>query len=125
MQVVWNTFIICSLGFIIIISFYIETGGITIVKIIFTYLAIIMEVFVLCFAGEYLNFKSKSIANAVYESLWYDLLINQKRTLTFIIMRSQKQVIITAGRITSLSLETFTSILKASASYVSVLHAMY
>ncbi|XP_012063182.1 PREDICTED: odorant receptor 30a-like [Atta cephalotes] len=87
MQVVWNTFIICSLGFIIIIS--------------------------------------KSIANAVYESLWYDLLTNQKRTLTFIIMRSQKQVIITAGRITSLSLETFTSILKASASYVSVLHAMY
>ncbi|XP_012063180.1 PREDICTED: odorant receptor 30a-like [Atta cephalotes] len=87
MQVIWNTFIICSLGFIIIIS--------------------------------------NIIANAAYESLWYDLLSNQKKTIIFIIMRSQKQIMITAGKITSLSLETFTSILKASASYVSVLHAMY
>ncbi|XP_018348893.1 PREDICTED: odorant receptor 4-like [Trachymyrmex septentrionalis] len=125
MQVIWNTFIICSLGFIIIISLYVETGVITIIKTIFTYLAVIVEVFILCFAGEYLNFKSKSIANAAYESLWYDLLSKQKKIIIFVIMRSQKQVIITAGRITSLSLETFTNILKASASYVSVLHAMY
>ncbi|XP_011065201.1 PREDICTED: odorant receptor 30a-like [Acromyrmex echinatior] len=68
---------------------------------------------------------SKLIANAAYESLWYDLLSNQKKIITFVIMRSQKQVTITAGRIMSLTLETFTSILKASASYVSVLHAMY
>ncbi|XP_018301281.1 odorant receptor 4-like [Mycetomoellerius zeteki] len=84
-----------------------------------------MEVFILCFAGEYLNFKSKSIANAAYESLWYNLLSNQKKTIIFVIMRSQKQIMITAGRITNLSLETFTRILKTSASYVSVLHAMY
>ncbi|XP_011065199.1 PREDICTED: odorant receptor 22c-like [Acromyrmex echinatior] len=125
MQVIWNTLVICSLGFIIIISFYIETGVTTILKSIFAYLAVILEVFILCFAGEYLNLKSKSIADAAYESFWYDLPLNQRKILMFIIMRSQKQLMITAGRITSLSLTTFTSIIKASASYVSVLHAMY
>ncbi|XP_071568987.1 odorant receptor 4-like [Temnothorax nylanderi] len=125
MQVIWNTLVICSLGFIIIISFYIETSVITIVKTILTYFAVIMEIFILCFAGEYLNLKGKSIADAAYESLWYDLPSNQGKTVTFVVMRSQKQLMITAGRITNLSLETFTNIIKASASYVSVLHAIY
>ncbi|XP_077261529.1 odorant receptor 10-like isoform X2 [Temnothorax americanus] len=125
MQVIWNTLVICSLGFIIIISFYIETSVITIVKTILTYFAVIMEVFILCLAGEYLNLKGKSIADAAYESLWYDLPSNQGKTVTFVVMRSQKQLMITAGRITNLSLETFTNIIKASASYVSVLHAIY
>ncbi|XP_011870807.1 PREDICTED: odorant receptor 4-like [Vollenhovia emeryi] len=115
----------CSLGFIIIISFYIETSTVTIVKTVFTYLCVIVEIFILCFAGEYLSLKSKSISNAVYESLWYDLPPNQGKIVTLVIMRSQKQLMITAGRITTLSLESFTNIIKASASYVSVLHAMY
>ncbi|XP_018302605.1 odorant receptor 4-like [Mycetomoellerius zeteki] len=125
MQVIWNTLVICGLVFIIIISFYIETGVTTILKSIFAYLAIIVEIFILCFAGEYLNLKSKSIADAAYESLWYNLSSNKKKIISFIILRSQKQLVITAGKITNLSLETFTSIIKASASYVSVLHAMY
>ncbi|XP_018364893.1 PREDICTED: odorant receptor 4-like [Trachymyrmex cornetzi] len=125
MQVIWNTLVICGLVFIIIISFHIETGLSVIIKSVFSYLAVIAEIFILCFAGEYLNLKSKSIADAAYESLWYDLSSNNKKTIPFIILRSHKQLVITAGKITNLSLETFTSIIKASASYVSILHAMY
>ncbi|XP_011065200.1 PREDICTED: putative odorant receptor 92a [Acromyrmex echinatior] len=125
MQVVWNTLVICGLVFIIIISFHIETGVSVIIKSVFSYLAVIVEIFILCFAGEYLNLKSKSIADAAYGSFWYDLSSNNKKIIPFIILRSQKQLVITAGKITNLSLETFTSIMKASASYVSVLHAMY
>jgi len=55
-------------------------------------------------------FQSKLIADAVYESLWYDLPSNQRKIITFVIMRSQKQLMITAGRVTNLSLETFTSV---------------
>ncbi|XP_018047574.1 PREDICTED: odorant receptor 4-like [Atta colombica] len=125
MQVIWNTLVICGLIFIIIISFHIETGVSVIIKSVFSYLAVIAEIFILCFAGEYLNLKSKSIADAAYESFWYDLSSNNKKIISFIILRSQKQFVITAGKITNLSLETFTSIIKASASYVSVLYAMY
>jgi len=55
-------------------------------------------------------FQSRSVADAAYESLWYDLPSNKKKIITFIIMRSQKQLMITAGRVTNLSLETFTSV---------------
>ncbi|KYN18451.1 Putative odorant receptor 22c [Trachymyrmex cornetzi] len=109
MQVIWNTLVICGLVFIIIISFHIETGLSVIIKSVFSYLAVIAEIFILCFAGEYLNLKSKSIADAAYESLWYDLSSNNKKTIPFIILRSHKQLVITAGKITNLSLETFTS----------------
>lgn len=55
-------------------------------------------------------FQSKSIADAAYESLWYNLSSNKKKIISFIILRSQKQLVITAGKITNLSLETFTSV---------------
>jgi len=56
------------------------------------------------------RFQSKSIADAAYESLWYNLPLNQRKIIMFIIMRSQKQLTLTAGRFTNLSLETFTSV---------------
>ncbi|XP_018401478.1 PREDICTED: uncharacterized protein LOC108778724 [Cyphomyrmex costatus] len=186
MQVVWNTLVIGSLGFFMIISIHNETVIFVLIKTIVGYLGIMAEAFIICFAGEYLSLKvlhisgqidilcqefktisakalpdktststlgilierhnrvfwfsdnienlfsfialmqviwntlvicslgfiiiiSELIADAAYESFWYDLSLNQKRILMFIIMRSQKQLMITAGRITSLSLSTFTS----------------
>ncbi|XP_026823995.1 odorant receptor 30a [Ooceraea biroi] len=84
-----------------------------------------IEAFIICFAGEYLCLKSKSIADAAYESLWYDIPPDHVKIILFMIMRSQRGLAITAGRITNLSLEAFASIMKASVSYISVLHAMY
>ncbi|XP_011148028.2 odorant receptor 13a-like [Harpegnathos saltator] len=124
MQVFWNTLVICCLGLVVMTSIHDETG-VDLVKTIFAYCAIMMEIFIFCFAGEYLSFKSRSLADAAYESLWYNMSPNHGKNVLFIIMRSQKQLNITAGGMTSLSLEAFASIMKASASYVSVLHAMY
>ncbi|XP_014481494.1 PREDICTED: uncharacterized protein LOC106747952 [Dinoponera quadriceps] len=87
--------------------------------------AIMIEIFIFCFSGEYLGLKSKLIADAVYSSLWYNMSPNQNKNLLLVIMRSQKQLSITAGGIMNLSLEAFTSVMKASASYVSVLNAIY
>ncbi|KAL0133977.1 hypothetical protein PUN28_001118 [Cardiocondyla obscurior] len=84
-----------------------------------------MEVFVYCFAGEFLTAKSKSIGDAIYESLWYNLPPSDSRIVLFMMLRCQKRLTITAGRFIDLTLEGFTSIMKASVSYVSVLNAMY
>ncbi|XP_036141365.1 odorant receptor 13a-like [Monomorium pharaonis] len=124
MQVVWNTLVICCLGFIIIISIHNQTGIFILVKTIGGYLVVMTEAFVICSAGEYLSLKSKSIADAIYETLWYNMPSHQSKVI-FIIMRSQKRLTITAGKMMDMSFETFTSIMKASASYVSVLYAMY
>ncbi|XP_077261513.1 odorant receptor 13a-like isoform X2 [Temnothorax americanus] len=125
MQVVWITLVICCLGFVLIISIHNKTGVFALVKTMIAYLAIAMEVFMICFSGEYLSSKGKSIARATYETPWYDMPSNQSKILIFIMMRSQKRLAITAGKMMDMSFETFTSIMKASVSYVSVLYAMY
>ncbi|TGZ49751.1 hypothetical protein DBV15_01343 [Temnothorax longispinosus] len=65
MQVVWSTLVICGLGFIIVISIHNETGVFALVKTMFGYFAIIMEVFFICFAGEYLGFKVLHLSGQV------------------------------------------------------------
>ncbi|XP_071569016.1 odorant receptor 13a-like [Temnothorax nylanderi] len=125
MQVVWNTLVICCLGFIIILSIHNETGVFALVKTVIAYFSIIMEVFFICFAGEYLGLKGNLIARATYETPWYNLPSNQSKIIIFILLRSQKRLAITAGKMMDMSFETFTSIMKASVSYISVLNAMY
>ncbi|XP_072750380.1 odorant receptor 4-like isoform X2 [Anoplolepis gracilipes] len=125
MQVAANTLVICCIGFLITVSIHNETSVFVLVKGILAYVAIMIEAFIICFAGEYLSIKSKSISDAAYESLWYDISSSQGKVISFMILRSQKRLVITAGKLIILSLETFASIIKASASYVSVLHAMY
>ncbi|XP_043681049.1 uncharacterized protein LOC122635189 isoform X2 [Vespula pensylvanica] len=67
----------------------------------------------------------KAIGEAAYTCTWYELRPNESRYFLLLILRSQKRLTITIGKFMDLSLECFASILKASASYVSVLYAMY
>ncbi|XP_011694616.1 PREDICTED: odorant receptor 4-like [Wasmannia auropunctata] len=94
-------------------------------KAIVFYMAATVEAFIFCFCGEYLSAKSKMIGDAAYNSNWYDFKPNESKLVLFIILRSQRRLTITAGKIMDLSLEGFTSIIKASVSYISILHAMY
>jgi len=50
------------------------------------------------------------IGEAAYESLWYDLKPNESKFLLLVIMRSQRRLTITAGKIVDLSLEGFMSV---------------
>ncbi|EGI58894.1 Putative odorant receptor 13a [Acromyrmex echinatior] len=109
LQFIWNTLVICCIGFVIVISIGTEEGATTITKSLIFYVAITLEAFVFCYAGEYLSAKSKSISDAAYECLWYDLTPNECRILMFLMLRSQKRLTITAGKITDLSLEGFTT----------------
>ncbi|EZA57553.1 hypothetical protein X777_02092 [Ooceraea biroi] len=125
MQFLSNTMIICCIGFLIVTSLGTDTGIRMMIKTTFFYIAITMESFIFCFSGEYLSSKSKMIGDAAYESLWYVLKPEDCRILLFVIMRSQRRLTITAGQFMDLSLEGFANSLKASASYISVLYAMY
>ncbi|KAL0133973.1 hypothetical protein PUN28_001118 [Cardiocondyla obscurior] len=125
MQVLWNTLVMCCTGFVIIIIVNSGEDTANLIKSVSYYIAIVMEVFVYCFAGEFLTAKSKSIGDAIYESLWYNLPPSDSRIVLFMMLRCQKRLTITAGRFIDLTLEGFTSIMKASVSYVSVLNAMY
>nr|XP_012219880.1 PREDICTED: odorant receptor 4-like [Linepithema humile] len=77
MQVFGNTLVICCLGFIVVISVGNENSVFMLVKSAIVYVAVMVEAFIFCFAGEYLSHKSKLIADAAYESLWYDMPLSQ------------------------------------------------
>ncbi|XP_071643921.1 odorant receptor 85c-like isoform X2 [Temnothorax longispinosus] len=124
MQFLTNTLVICCIAFVIVISIKGNEGYIMLLKSLFFYIAITLEAFIFCFAGEYLSNKSKSVAKAAYEALWYNAKPSESRILLILILRSQKRLTLTIGKFNDLSLEVFASILKASASYVSVLLAM-
>ncbi|KOC58792.1 hypothetical protein WH47_00040, partial [Habropoda laboriosa] len=68
---------------------------------------------------------SQLIGNTAYEFLWYDLRSTESQLLIPVILRSQKGFTFTFGKFSSLSLESFTAIMKVSASYISVLLAVY
>jgi len=54
--------------------------------------------------------QSKEIGVAAYNCKWYDLKSTESRILLFVILRSQKQLTLTAGKMMDLSLEAFTSV---------------
>ncbi|XP_011155581.2 odorant receptor 4 [Solenopsis invicta] len=124
MQFLTNTLVICCIAFVIVITINANKGYIMLLKSLFFYIAITLEAFIFCFAGEYLSNKSKSVANAAYEAIWYDVKPCESRILLILILRSQKRLTLTIGKFNDLSLKVFASILKASASSVSVLLAM-
>ncbi|XP_076640934.1 odorant receptor 10-like isoform X6 [Halictus rubicundus] len=135
-QLLTNTLIICCLGFLFItvintgfvISMHkalqVENGLPLILKSFLFYVVMCSEIFMYCFAGEYLNTKSKMIVDAICETTWYDLQPTTSRRLVLLILKSQKGLPLTFGKFSSLSLQSFANIMKASASYMSVLLAM-
>lgn len=50
------------------------------------------------------------IGDAVYESLWYDLNPSQNRDMQIMIVRSQKQLTLTIGKVAELSLKQFANV---------------
>ncbi|XP_014480035.1 PREDICTED: odorant receptor 4-like [Dinoponera quadriceps] len=124
MQLTSNMIMICSLGFVILRSLDRPNAVELIVRSFLFYVITNLEAFIFCFAGEYLSNKSKSVGSAAYNTPWYNLKPSDGRVLLIIILRSQKQLTLTAGKMVDLSLESFASIMKASGSYLSVLLAM-
>ncbi|XP_036141349.1 odorant receptor 4-like [Monomorium pharaonis] len=120
-----DTLTICSIGFVLVTSIGRPDAVSIVMKILGFYFIINFEVFMFCFAGEYLSSKSKVIGDAAYSSRWYQCKFQDSRVILFLIMRSQNQMSITVGKFMDLSFERFVSILKASASYVSFMLALY
>nr|AXM05169.1 odorant receptor [Campoletis chlorideae] len=84
----------------------------------------ILHLFVYCWAGDLLVFESTALSHAPYESEWFRLQPAQAKALMMVTNRSRIPLQITAGKFVGFSLELFTSIMKTSMGYLSVLLAM-
>ncbi|NP_001177714.1 odorant receptor 300 [Nasonia vitripennis] len=66
-------------------------------------------------------YTSSQVGFEAYNLRWYDWIEDDKSLVTFLITRSQKPMLITAGRFTSISLETFSAVLSSAFSFFSIL----
>ncbi|XP_043665358.1 odorant receptor 13a-like [Vespula pensylvanica] len=103
-----------------------EAGEIPLIEVFFFAfytVYVLIQLYLYCYVGERLWTESTEIANAAYECKWYDLLPNEARTLILIIRRSRSPLRLTAGKFCVFNHELYSSVLRTSMGYLSVLRA--
>jgi len=86
--------------------------------------AFLAQLTVYSIVGDYLKSQMEEVALSVYQCAWYNLPIKVERNIVFIMMWSQLPVKLQAGNFIVVDLGTYMSILRTSASYLSVLRVM-
>ncbi|KAL2739233.1 odorant receptor 13a-like [Vespula maculifrons] len=89
------------------------------VMLLFQILGCTFQLCIECFQG----LLSTELARAAYECEWYELLPNEARSLILIIRRSRSPLRLTAGKFCIFNHELYSSVLKTSMGYLSVLRA--
>ncbi|KAJ3656627.1 hypothetical protein Zmor_015687 [Zophobas morio] len=84
-------------------------------------ITILSEIFLFCYYGTTLFEENNSLMRAVYMGNWYDYDNKSKTSLLILMERSKRPLVITAGKLLELSLETFTTILRRAYSLLAVL----
>lgn len=74
--------------------------------------------------GDYFKSQLDDVKQCIYQSAWYNFPTTLMRNVIFIIMRTQSPVALQAGHFIEVNLSTYMSIVKTSASYLSVLRIM-
>ncbi|KAL9884725.1 odorant receptor 2a-like [Glossina fuscipes fuscipes] len=85
-----------------------ESGdyGAQILSLIF-FLAVTMEVFIICYFGHYMSAQSLALIDAFYECGWISQTLAFRRNLIITLMRTQRYAIIYAGAYIPVDLSTF------------------
>ncbi|XP_076276074.1 odorant receptor 22c-like isoform X2 [Lasioglossum baleicum] len=84
-------------------------------------IAIIFDVFVVCYIGEMMSEQSIKIGDVVYMTNWYCLPSKTVLDLTLIIRRSSVLIKMTAGKLIHMSVYTFADVIKTSFAYLNFL----
>ncbi|KYN19770.1 Putative odorant receptor 22c [Trachymyrmex cornetzi] len=122
-QILMSVVVLCVEGFLLLLSLEIN-DVLTAAKHGVFIISLLVQLFLYCFAGQTLEFQSKKLAYAIYESPWYTFDVNVMKNLPLIILRAASPQQLTAGKFVAINFMTFKEILKASASYLSVLRVM-
>lgn len=94
------------------------------VKSITIMIVMLLQSFLYSYAGDNLRDQSEALSFAVYDSNWCDFPPNDIKDLTFILVKTNIPIRITAGKFFYVTRATFTDILKTSVSYLSALRVM-
>ncbi|XP_078049851.1 odorant receptor 10 isoform X3 [Augochlora pura] len=110
-----------------IISMFAEKDSISLTRLFYLVFSICTNLIQMLFyfvTGQELANQSEGIYDATYECGWLNLKSNEAKSLILIMARSQKPLIVTAGKLFPVTFLTFGAVMKLSFSYVSFLLTM-
>ncbi|XP_045762502.1 odorant receptor 67c-like [Maniola jurtina] len=87
--------------------------------------ASLLQIYMLCFFGDFLMKSSMEVSDAVYNSKWYYLNATSGKNLLIVLTRAQKPCKLTAFGFSDVSLKAFMSILSSAWSYFALLKTVY
>ncbi|XP_032671372.1 odorant receptor 4-like [Odontomachus brunneus] len=91
------------------------------VSFLFYTCCVVSTILAYCYIGECLITESVKLRDTFYNTDWYNNPPSCAKMLSFCMTRSEKPLVLTAGKFCMLSLNTFTSIVKTSMAYLSML----
>ncbi|XP_072761984.1 odorant receptor 4-like isoform X2 [Anoplolepis gracilipes] len=91
------------------------------VKLVIYTFCMFVQIFVYCWAGNEVILKSTTLSEAIYEINWTSVTISEQKDLLMIMKRSTRPIKFTSSFLVTLSLESYTNILKTSYSAFNVL----
>ncbi|XP_072759928.1 uncharacterized protein [Anoplolepis gracilipes] len=122
-QIFTSAILICVTGFGLMESLHIHDTIMT-TKSIVIMIVMLLQSFLYSYAGDNLRDQSEALSFAVYDSNWCDFSINEIKDLTFIMIKTNVPIRLTAGKFFYVTRATFTDILKTAVSYLSALRVM-
>ena len=118
-----NYYFLFFSGFQFLIAMKVNDTAVMFQNLMVSY-AILLQLAMYSFVGNYLKTQMEEIALYIYQSIWYDFLLEIRKSLIFIIMQTELPVTFQAGNFITVNLSTLVNILKTSFSYLSVFRIM-
>ncbi|KAJ3658561.1 hypothetical protein Zmor_010294 [Zophobas morio] len=88
----------------------------------FTAFIVSFQILFYCHYGTLLYEENNGLINAIYMGSWYRYDVRIRKILLIMMERSKRPMLLTAGAVVNVTLETFVSVLKSSYSLVAVLN---
>ncbi|XP_078043440.1 uncharacterized protein LOC144473446 isoform X2 [Augochlora pura] len=122
-EIVESTFILCVLEYYCLLEWQNSD-----VVAIFTYFMLLVSftfnISIFCYIGEILTEQCSKIGPAAYEINWYNLPSKKAHDLVLLSVVSNYPPKLTAGKIFTLSLNTFSSVMQSSVIYLNLLRTV-
>nr|UEN71257.1 olfactory receptor 74 [Gregopimpla kuwanae] len=82
---------------------------------------LLLQLYIYCYAGDYLASQAKGIRDAAYSCSWYNFRPSFAKDIMFVVVRSNRLFHLTAGKMFRMNIQGFTTLLKTIMSFFSVL----
>ncbi|XP_063977587.1 odorant receptor 63a-like [Diachasmimorpha longicaudata] len=84
----------------------------------------IIHLFADCFVGQRVMDASSDLKETITNAKWYNASLRTQKLIPLMLLRAQHPVVLTAGKVVVMGMNTFATVLKTAASYVTVFLAM-